>query len=99
MGAFYEVLPSDISVQSGAMALLCANADTDHIRLLGCWQFNEMLRSLHVQVFPVDPRFAPVMLQFGHFSLIPNQPVPALPLLAGLASPILPIQRISIALT
>jgi hypothetical protein len=39
--------PADISVRSlrssGAMALLCANVDTDRICLLGRWQSNEML--------------------------------------------------------
>jgi hypothetical protein len=34
---------------TGAMALLCAHVDMDIIRLLGCWQSNEMLCYLHVQ--------------------------------------------------
>lgn len=40
-GAHFGVLPTDITVHSlrssGAMALLCANVDTDRIRLLGRW--------------------------------------------------------------
>jgi len=45
-------LPKDISAHSlraaGAMALLCAQVDTDIIRLLGRWRSDEMLHYLHV---------------------------------------------------
>jgi hypothetical protein len=50
VGAPVGLLPADISVRSlrssGAMALLCANVDTDRIRLLGRWRSDEMLRYL-----------------------------------------------------
>jgi hypothetical protein len=68
--------PDVISVQSlhasGAMALLCANVDTDRIRLLGRWRSDEMLRYLHIQAYPVVAHLAPSMLQHGHFSLLPH---------------------------
>jgi hypothetical protein len=58
------------------MALLCAQVDTDKIRLLGHWRSDEMLHYLHVQAYPAVARLAPVMLQHGHFTLISNQPIP-----------------------
>jgi hypothetical protein len=71
---------TDISVRSfrasGAMALLCANVDTDRIRLLGRWRSEEMLRYLHVQAIPVVAPIATAMLRNGQFSLVPNQPFP-----------------------
>ncbi len=77
LGATYGVSPADISVRSlhssGAMALLCANVDTDKIRLLGRWCSDEMMRYLHVQAFPIVAPFASQMVQFGHFTLLPNQ--------------------------
>jgi hypothetical protein len=73
--------PADISVRSlrssGAMALLCANVDTDRIRLLGRWRSDEMLRYLHVQAVPVVAPIAGAMLRNGQFTLLPNQPLPA----------------------
>jgi len=73
---------TDISVRSlrasGAMALLCANVDTDRIRLLGRWQSDEMLRYLHVQAVPVVAPIASAMLRNGQFTLLPNQPFPVL---------------------
>jgi len=72
--------PTDVSVRSlrasGAMALLCANVDTDRIRLLGRWRSDEMLRYLHVQAVPVVAPIASAMLRNGHFTLLPNQPFP-----------------------
>jgi hypothetical protein len=80
MGHTVGLLSSDISIRSlrssGAMALLCANVDTDRIRLLGRWRSDEMLRYLHVQAYPVVAHLAPAMLQHGHFQLLPNQPHP-----------------------
>jgi hypothetical protein len=81
MGLAVGITPSDISVRSlcssGATALLCANVDTDRIRLLGCWRSDEMLRYLHVQAFPVVADLAPTMLQQGNFHIFPNQAIPA----------------------
>jgi hypothetical protein len=74
----YEVgiRPLDISVRSlrasGAMALLCAEVDTDRIRLLGRWRSDEMLRYLHVQAFPIVAPLASQMVRHGFYSFLPN---------------------------
>ncbi len=82
LGPQFSITSSDISVRSlrssGAMALLCTNVDTDRIRLLGRWRSDEMLRYLHVQAFLVIASLAPAMLLHGHFTLIPNTPLPHL---------------------
>lgn len=79
LGPTYGFLPKDISARSlraaGAMALLCANVDTDRIRLLGRWRSDEMLRYLHVQAEPLMRNFSSLMLTGGHFTLIPNHEV------------------------
>jgi hypothetical protein len=76
LGEQFGIKPADISVRSlrssGAMALLCANVDTDKIRLLGCWRSDEMLRYLHVQALPIVAPFASQMLHQRHFTLLPN---------------------------
>jgi hypothetical protein len=58
------------------MALLCAQVDSDVIRLLGRWRSDEMLRYLHVQAEPVMRDFSRRMLLGGSFTLLPNQAVP-----------------------
>jgi hypothetical protein len=82
LGPTYGFLPTDISARSlraaGAMALLCANVDSDRIRLLGRWRSDEMLRYLHVQAEPVMRHFSSLMLQGGHFTLLPGNDVPLL---------------------
>ena len=82
LGPSYGVLPKDISARSlraaGAMALLCANVDTDRIRLLGRWRSDEMLRYLHVQAEPIMRHFSSQMLSGGNFTLLPNHEVPLL---------------------
>jgi hypothetical protein len=60
---------------SGAMALLCADVDLDHIRLLGRWRSDEMLRYLHVQAFPIVAPLAEQMVRHGFYTLIPNNRV------------------------
>jgi len=83
-----NVNPSLISARSlragGAMALLCANVDTDVIRLVGRWKSDEMLRYLHVQALPHTSRLAADMVRHGAFTLLPHQPLTAaaLPILA-----------------
>jgi hypothetical protein len=76
LGEQFGIKPADISVRSlrssGAMALLCANVDTDKIMLLGCWRSDEMLRYLHVQALPIVAPFASQMLHQRHFTLLPN---------------------------
>ena len=68
--------PSDISARclraAGAMALLCAQVDTDVIRLLGRWRSDKMLRYLHLQAEPVMRNFAQVMVYGGVYTLHPN---------------------------
>jgi hypothetical protein len=80
IGPSVGFLPADISARSlraaGAMALLCAQVDSDVIRLLGRWRSDEMLRYLHVQAEPVMRDFARRMLVAGSFTLLPNQTVP-----------------------
>ena len=76
LGPLYGFVPSDISARSlraaGAMALLCANVDTDRIRLIGRWRSDEMLRYLHVQAEPIMRNFSSQMLAGGDYTLLPN---------------------------
>jgi hypothetical protein len=58
------------------MALLCAQVDSDILRLLGRWRSDEMLRYLHIQAEPVMRDFSRRMLIGGAFTLLPNQTVP-----------------------
>lgn len=75
LGPSFGIAAGDISARSlrssGAMALLCANLDTDKIRLLGRWRSDEMLRYLHVQAYPIVSPLASAMLQHGDFNFIP----------------------------
>jgi integrase len=76
IGATVGKSADDISIRSlrssGAMALLCADVDTDKIRLLGRWRSDEMLRYLHVQALPIVAPLASLMVRHGFFSFIPN---------------------------
>ena len=76
LGAQFGFLPSDVSARSlraaGAMALLCADVDSDRIRLLGRWQSDQMFRYLHVQAEPVMRNFSSRMLHGGTYTLLPN---------------------------
>ena len=80
LGPSLGFLPSDVTARclraAGANALLCANVDTDIIRLLGRWKSDEMLRYLHLQAAPLMSDFSRRMLAGGNFTLIPNQTVP-----------------------
>jgi hypothetical protein len=71
-----DVIPLDISVRylraSRAMALLCANIDSDRIRLLGRRRSDKILCYLHVQAFPVLQPLASLMVRHGYFILLPN---------------------------
>jgi hypothetical protein len=82
LGPQYSFLPKDILARSlrasGAMAFLCANVDTDCIRLIGRWRSDEMLRYLHVQAEPIMRHFSSRMLAGGNFTLLPNHEVPLL---------------------
>jgi hypothetical protein len=61
---------------AGAMALLCAQVDSDTIKLLGRWRSDEMLRYLTIQAQPVMRHFSQRMLQGGQYTLL--SPGPAL---------------------
>jgi hypothetical protein len=58
------------------MALLCAHADSDSIRLLGRWRFDVMLRHLTAQAQPVMRDFTRQMLEGADCLLLPNEDVP-----------------------
>jgi hypothetical protein len=60
----------------GAMALLCADVDTDVIRLLGRWKSDQMFRYLFVQARPLVNRYAQRMLDEGDFNIFPGPPGP-----------------------
>jgi hypothetical protein len=76
LGPKYGFRPQDVSARSlrsaGAMALLCADVDSDRIRLLGRWQSDQMFRYLHVQAEPVMRNFSSQMLTGGNYTLLPN---------------------------
>ena len=80
LGPAYGFLPQHISARSlrasGAMALLCAQVDSDVIQLLGRWRSDEMLRYLHVQAEPVMRNFSSCMISGGSYHLLPNTSVP-----------------------
>jgi hypothetical protein len=81
LGTGIGIVASDVTARSlragGAMALLCAQVDTNIIRLLGRWQSDVMLRYLHLQAQPVMRDFARRMLHGGDYNLFPGQTVPA----------------------
>jgi hypothetical protein len=57
------------------MALLCAQVDTDVIRLISRWRSDKMLRYLHVQAMPLMDHFTRTMAQHGAFTLLPGHNV------------------------
>jgi len=79
LGPTFGFRPEDVSARSlraaGAMALLCADVDSDRIRLLGRWQSDQMFRYLHVQAEPLMRNFSSRMLQGGNYTLLPNHAV------------------------
>jgi hypothetical protein len=91
-------LPTDISASAlragGAMALLCAQVDTNLIRLLGRWRSDTMLRYLHLQAQPVMRDFSRIMLHGGQFSLIPGPNVPIVPEFPNIQNPLLNPQAV-----
>jgi hypothetical protein len=75
-GDYLGIRPEDISARSlragGAMALLCAQVDSNIIKLLGRWQSDTMMRDLHVQARPVMRNFTDRMLRDGAYNLVQN---------------------------
>jgi hypothetical protein len=82
LGPTYGLTPHDVSARSlrssGAMALLCANVDSDRIKMVGRWKTDEMFRYLHTQAEPVMRQFSTRMITGGHFTLLPHHDVPLL---------------------
>lgn len=80
-GGKYGIVASDVNARSlrasGAMALLCSNADPCTIQLLGRWKSDAMLRYLSIQAEPVTRGFSTRMVKAGDYRLIPNQLVPS----------------------
>jgi hypothetical protein len=76
LGPSVGFLPDSISARSlraaGAMALLCAQVDTDVIRFIGRWRSDKMLRYLHVQAKPAMCHIVSRMLSHGSFVLHPG---------------------------
>jgi hypothetical protein len=70
--------PKDISARAlragGAMALLCAQVDSDVIKLIGRWKSDQMLRYLHLQAYPQMHTFASLMVRNGDFRLLHQLP-------------------------
>ena len=68
--------PSDVSARSlratGAMALVCAGIDVDHLRLIGRWQSDEVFNYLHVQAEPIYRDLSARMLQGGDYTFAPG---------------------------
>lgn len=63
--------PSLVSARAlragGAMSLLCADVNSDVIKLLGRWRSDEMLRYLHLQAYPKMQHMAARMSKGGTF--------------------------------
>jgi hypothetical protein len=76
IGPEVGLVEADVSARSlwadGAMVIMCAQVDDNIIHLLGRWQSDVMLHSLHMQAHPVVRNFASQMLQHGMFDLIQN---------------------------
>ena len=68
--------PSDVSARSlratGAMALVCAGIDVDHLRLIGRWRSDEVFTYLHVQAEPIYRDLSARMLQGGEYNFAPG---------------------------
>jgi hypothetical protein len=70
------IRPEDISARSlradSAMTLICAQVDSDIIKLLGRWQSDTMMRYLYVQAHPIMRNFAARMLHGSAYDLVQN---------------------------
>ena len=74
------VIPEKVQTRSlragGAMALLCAQVDSDMIKLVGRWRSDAMFWYLHAQATPVIKNLASKMHVHGAFQLEPGTDVP-----------------------
>jgi hypothetical protein len=75
--------PTEITTKSlhasGAMALLNGGVDHEIFQLIGCWKSDSSLCYLHVQAHNLMNGFSSIMLQGGHYNLIPAPPNTPLP--------------------
>ena len=55
----------------GATALLCANVDSVHIKMLGRWKSDAMFTYLRVQAATIAHNFSTLMLQHGNYTFTP----------------------------
>jgi hypothetical protein len=60
----------------GATALLSGQVDMDHIRMLGRWHSDAMMRYLHMQARSVVGGYAAAMCNRGSYTFLPNETVP-----------------------
>ncbi len=75
--AGHDYIPlTELSARSlrpgGATALLCADVDSDHIKMLGRWKSDAMFTYLRVQAATVAHNFSARMLQHGHYTFTPT---------------------------
>ena len=75
-----DIAPSNVEARSlragGATALLCADIDTDTIRLLGRWKSDAMLRYLHAAAHPALNKYASAMFSGDHYLFRPGTLAP-----------------------
>ena len=80
LGPSVGLFPAEVNARSlragGAMALLCAQVDSDVIKLIGRWRSDEMLRYLHLQAYPQMHTMAPLMARGGNFRNHAPPPAP-----------------------
>jgi hypothetical protein len=78
------IAADDVSARSlramGAMALLCGQIDFDHIRMLGRWHSDAMMRYLHMQARAVVGGYAAKMFNNGTYTFLPDVTVPIIDL-------------------
>lgn len=82
IGFLHEDVSACSLCAAGAMWLICVGIDHDHIKCIGRWSSNEMLRYLHVHSAPVIQHYAHAMVTEADFTFIPTRNVenPEVPL-------------------
>lgn len=75
-----DIQPDKIDARSrqaeGATAFLCAQVDSNTVKLIGCWQPKAMIRYLHVSAHSTMSQYASAMFHGGHYSFNPGLTVP-----------------------
>jgi hypothetical protein len=76
VGAEVGICKANISARSlragGAMALMCANLDSNRIKDLDRCQSNKMMRCLYIQVPPIMRNFSSLVFAHGKCELVQN---------------------------